>query len=1047
MGRFSSARRRAALVIAGAGLGLGWVAVVPPAATAAPPSAECATDTVRQDEKAARASALLCGKRVEVAAARTAKSQTFANPNGTMTYEASATPKRVKTAGGWTPIDTTLRAAKTGGYAATTTLPMTFAKGGGSEPFATVQTSAGAFSLRWPTALPAARLDGDTVVYPDVYDGVDLRVRAFADSFNYVLVVKTRAAAANPALRRIAVAVTGPATRSRADGTFEVLDDTGAAVLASAPAGMWDASNGGTARGAEDLTRTGKVASELTGGELVLRPDPAWLADESLTLPLYVDPQIGMPRTSFAYANIDNYDYSGGVGDVARVGRNPECCGTSWRAYFAFGLSQVHGKQIIAAELKTIVTHSWNCTGTDLTLAQSGAIQAGINGGRIGWAPGVLTSFGARSAQSCSAPGNNPSWILTSQMQGWADARFNDYTFVFLGSESDSQQWKKLSAANTNLVVQYNTPPTVSDQTATGDGSTVGCYTSGTTGQPAIGSHNGVQLSTKVQDAENDQNIVGKFEWQDLTTGGAVVTVPDSPGLPAPRTITVNVPAASMPNGHDIQWRVRAWDGAHHSAYSPWCHFVVDGTAPAQPLLTSADLKDFPLPAGPGAVVGAPATVTFSPVDQTLDRVVGYYYSVATVDKTPYIWVPANSSGVATAPVVPVDGAGGINILSVVAVDASGNRSPQAPNVGNFHAPGLWMFFANGGTPAKKRADATGDDNADIVAVVDPGGYRTSLMRWTTKPDGSGTTSPVTSVVNDPNAYPMASVKSLNGDFNGDGRADVAMFRDHGNCRTTLSWWLSDGNGYRAAAQLWDSGNGGWCYDRTLAVAGDFTGDGKTDIAAFYRYDNAQERGFVFEAKSDGSGFSWPVPYWDSGVGNWDGNRIKATAAGDFDKDGKAEVLLYYDYGNCDTGLWRFRPPGNSTFATNPIWRSGAGARCMTNTVTVFTGDADGDGDEDLYEILKNGSGVCAAISTGQAFTPASCMAIPGLATAPAWRFTGGDIDGNGRCDIVSFDGTTSTSIKVVTGGFVAGDSKTEWNWWNSTRVAGTLDPTTVRAL
>ncbi|MGI5175716.1 FG-GAP repeat domain-containing protein [Dactylosporangium sp. CA-152071] len=1047
MGRFSSARRRAGLVLAGLGLGLGWVTVVPHTAVAAPPSAACAAEAVQQDEKTARASARLCGKRFEVVGARTAKSQTFANPNGSMTYEASATPKRVKTASGWTPIDTALQPAKAGGFAAKAAeLPVTFSAGG-TQPFATVQTAAGAFSLRWPAALPAGRIDGDSVVYPDVLDGVDLRVRALSDSFNYVLVVKTRAAQANPALRRIAVAVTGPATRTRADGTFEVLDGTGTAVLASAPAGMWDASGGGTARGAEDLTRTGAVATELTGGELVLRPDPAWLADESLTLPLYVDPQIGLPRTSFAYANSDNYSYSGGVGDVARVGRNPECCGTNWRAYFEFGLTAVHGKQIIAAELKTLVTHSWNCTGTDLTLAQSGAIGSGLNASRIGWAPVVLTGFGARSAQSCSAPGNNPSWILTSQMQSWADARFGAYTFVFLGSESDSHQWKKLSAANTNLVVQYNTPPTISDQSATGDGSTIGCYSSGTSGQPAIGANNGVQLSTKVQDAETDQNIVGKFEWQDLTAGTGIVSVPDSPGLPAPRTITVNVPGSSLPNGHNIQWRVRAWDGNHYSGYSPWCHFVVDGTAPAQPLLTSSDLQDFPFPAGPGAVAGAPATVTFSPVDQVLDRVVGYYYSVGTVERTPYIWVPAAANGVATVPVVPVDGSGGINILSVVAVDASGNRSPQAPNVGNFHTPGLWMFLANPGTASRKRADATGDDNADIVAVVDPGGYRTSLMRWTTKANGSGTTAPVTPVVNDPQAYPIATVKSFNGDFNGDGRADVAMFRDYGGCRMTLSWWLSDGNGYSAAAQLWDSGAGTWCFDRVQAVAGDFTGDGKTDITAFYRYDGNQERTFLFQAKPDGTGFNGPVQSWDSGPGNWDGNRIKAPVAGDFDKDGKAEILVWYDYGNCDTGLWRFRPPGDGTLATNPVSRSGAGVKCMTNTVTTFSGDADGDGDEDLYEILKSGSGVCAAISAGMSFAPASCMAIPGSSTAASWRFTGGDIDGNGRFDIVCFDGTTSTTIKVVKGGFVAGEAKTELSWWDSTSVTGTLDPATVRAL
>ncbi|NED85583.1 hypothetical protein G3I76_36535, partial [Streptomyces sp. SID11233] len=61
---------------------------------------------------------------------------------------------------------------------------------GGDGPFARIEKDGRELTLDWPGTLPEPRAEGSSLLYPDVLDGVDLKVTAEQDGFSHVLVVK-----------------------------------------------------------------------------------------------------------------------------------------------------------------------------------------------------------------------------------------------------------------------------------------------------------------------------------------------------------------------------------------------------------------------------------------------------------------------------------------------------------------------------------------------------------------------------------------------------------------------------------------------------------------------------------------------------------------------------------------------------------------------------------------------------------------------------------------------------------------------------------------
>src|SRR5437773_1912556 len=167
------------------------------------------------------------------------------------------------------------------------------------------QARKGRSQRRWPRS----ELAGDTATYANVLPETDLQLRATRDGFAQVLIVKSRAAATNPALGRIRLTTQtrGLSLTVDADGATAAVDSTGAVVFAAGMPTMWDSTDAVSASqqdpakslgGAQRSTAWAPGAAahrsamrvHASAGELVVEPDRAKLTAPDARYPYYIDP-------------------------------------------------------------------------------------------------------------------------------------------------------------------------------------------------------------------------------------------------------------------------------------------------------------------------------------------------------------------------------------------------------------------------------------------------------------------------------------------------------------------------------------------------------------------------------------------------------------------------------------------------------------------------------------------------------------------------------------------------------------------------------------
>jgi hypothetical protein len=177
--------RRAVSLLCTLTVVVGLAAAVEPAATAASASTPIPVASSSQsappvasrpDVVSARLAAAGQGSRVEVSSLEDEYSDTYANPDGTLTTESSIAPLRVLRDGAWVAVDYDLQHVNGSWSPKASAAPVVFSDGGDTDA-ASVGTGSKQVALSWAVTLPAPVITGPTATY-DLGDGESLVLTA-----------------------------------------------------------------------------------------------------------------------------------------------------------------------------------------------------------------------------------------------------------------------------------------------------------------------------------------------------------------------------------------------------------------------------------------------------------------------------------------------------------------------------------------------------------------------------------------------------------------------------------------------------------------------------------------------------------------------------------------------------------------------------------------------------------------------------------------------------------------------------------------------------
>ena len=235
------------------------------------------------------------------------------------------------------------------------------------------------------------------------------------------------------------------------------------------------------------------------------------------------------------------------------------------------------------------------------------------------------------------------------------------------------------------------------------------------------------------------------------------------------------------------------------------------------------------------------------------------------------------------------------------------------------------------------------------------------------------------------------------GDFNGDGKTDLAVANGTAN---TVSVLLGNGNGTFQAKVDYPTGT------LPFGVAvGDFNGDGKQDLVTVSGSDNSVSillgaGNGTFGAKADFA----------------TGTNPYAVAMGDVNGDGKPDVVTA---NNSDTvSVLLNTAAGALGFATHADYPTGAGTYC------VAIGDLNGDGRPDLATANFTAGTASVLLGTGGGAFSAKTDYPAGAGPVGVAI---GDVNGDGKADLAVANNTASTASVLLGDGSGALGAKSDF--------------------
>ena len=725
--------------------------------TTPPEAVDCSTLEAESFNEAAPL-AQACGADVEVLAERTPWQTSYATSDKTSRLEVSALPSRVQVNGKWTaPDDSLVEDEKAGTIkVAAPVFPMQLNAGGTAgrgKPLASITSDGHRLDVWFPLDLPEPEL-GDSRATYQLATGIRLVVSVNGDTTGFLPVVEL----ANPAAakRFAAMLDAAPHSEGRVAGSMAlefatsmsdglrlsmddtnnvyVVDERGESQFVAPSPMMWDSSGFEilqTATNTQDAS-TDRTQAPAGGDQIVsmpvtldddvivVSPDAAMLQSKTTEWPVYIDPGFsGQGATKRVLVRTSaNSGYNSTIVGWTDAGTGYPGQGTGYCSSTSYGCGAVFYqrlawrftdmnvlKDLTSAEIsKATFTvygqHSFNCTNQTTTLWRTSDIggygsEPNYNNLLLLAPYGTVTTFHSNSCGNKS----DKEFDALSAARWAADNDTSTLNLALIVGQGSMTPWKRY-INNARFAVDYNRAPDVPSIPLMTAPSLPTCTPTTATSTPAIATKTPT-ISAIASDLDRTA-VQAKFQvarTTDLST--AIWNSGYTTAMASSSRHSVTVPAsAALVDGGVYAWRARAFDGTLASvAWSDWCKFAVDLTAPLTPTVTadtSSSLTVAFLENVETAGLQKLGKFTLGPNGAT--DVVSYSYGF----NQPTAPNPISATGgIASLPYTPTTT--GTVTLTVKAQDAAGNLSGAKTYIFKVATPtedAVWVLDEGTGTSA-----------------------------------------------------------------------------------------------------------------------------------------------------------------------------------------------------------------------------------------------------------------------------------------------------------------------------------------------------------